>query len=173
MTDNEIIKALECCINEDNDFMVCGNKGCAFMECKMGKDRECQYYMMKSVLDLINRQKAEIERLQERDETAEKIIREQGSPILYLQDEVSRLNDRLEHWLDESNNKTIEIVKLHHKIQGAKAEAIKEVVEQLEAEVESSDKYIREYENNEQQRCFNKGLREALRVVKEMVGDSE
>ena len=63
MTDNEIIKALECCINEDNDFMACGNKGCAFMECKMGKDRECQYYMMKSVLNLINRQKAEIERL--------------------------------------------------------------------------------------------------------------
>ena len=63
MTDNEIIKALECCINEDNDLMACGNNDCAFMDYKLEGDRECHYYMMKSVLDLINRQKAEVERL--------------------------------------------------------------------------------------------------------------
>lgn len=51
MTDNEIIKALECCMN------AC--KECPFK--KYGE--ECAAKLNKCALDLINRQKAEIERL--------------------------------------------------------------------------------------------------------------
>ena len=56
MTDNEIIKALECCINED---------GTKCNECPY--DRYCEMLgnkMLNDTLDLINRQKAEIERLE-------------------------------------------------------------------------------------------------------------
>lgn len=57
MTDNEIIKALECCSDD------CG-KTCEGMRCPM--IAECQTdinALKKSALALINRQKAEIERL--------------------------------------------------------------------------------------------------------------
>lgn len=55
MTDNEIIKTLECCkkpLRESN----C--KECAFYH-----SGRCSLNMLNAVLDLINRQKAEIERL--------------------------------------------------------------------------------------------------------------
>lgn len=58
MTDNEIIKALECC---GCDNYQCDNCPYAYKTCTVYKDS----------IDLINRQKAEIERL--REETAELI----------------------------------------------------------------------------------------------------
>jgi hypothetical protein len=53
MTDNEIIKALECCANHDN-VDACDDCPCLKGEC---------ISTTPYVLDLINRQKAEIERL--------------------------------------------------------------------------------------------------------------
>ena len=53
MTDNEIIKALECCIND-----VCE-------DCPLyGENGNCVQNTKRNALDLINRQKAEIEGLQ-------------------------------------------------------------------------------------------------------------
>ncbi len=57
LTDNEIVKALECCI---------GNGSCKELQCPMRK--ECDEdidSIYKSALDLINRQNAEIERLKQ------------------------------------------------------------------------------------------------------------
>lgn len=51
MTDNEIIKALECCINDD-----CDNCPDTF--------GNCEHNAMRNALNLINRQQADIERLQ-------------------------------------------------------------------------------------------------------------
>ena len=51
MKDNEIIKALECCMNDDCD------------NCPNGFGN-CEHNLAKLSIDLINRQKAEIERLQ-------------------------------------------------------------------------------------------------------------
>ena len=56
MTDAEIIKALECCC--DTKEIVCTDK-CPLYDC----DCDCWSVMKHDVLDLINRQKAEIERL--------------------------------------------------------------------------------------------------------------
>ena len=63
MTDNDIIKALECC--EEG-----AREGYCLLECPrycqselLDKDGDCTAELMKSALDLINRQKAEIERL--------------------------------------------------------------------------------------------------------------
>ena len=61
MTDNEIIKALKCC-SIDNHIGVC--KECPFADvCD-----EDEQALQKHALDLINRQKAEIERLKDYNE---------------------------------------------------------------------------------------------------------
>ena len=62
MTDNEIIKMLECCKQEiDDNGVICGEcKKCPNYE---GKTGLCKEDLPTVVLDLINRQKAEIERL--------------------------------------------------------------------------------------------------------------
>ena len=51
MTDNEIIKALECC-----DYYKC-------FSCPLRRDNNCLYNLRNYAIDIINRQKAEIERL--------------------------------------------------------------------------------------------------------------
>ena len=55
MTDNDIIKALEVCVGIHND---CDN--CPLLEYSQATD-ECMTEAMSNALDLINRQKAEIE----------------------------------------------------------------------------------------------------------------
>ena len=57
MTDNEIINALECCTIREMDCKNCLNKN---------QGLHCIYETMKLALDLINRQKTEIERLKHR-----------------------------------------------------------------------------------------------------------
>lgn len=54
MTDNEIIKALECCVDEHSCY-----------ECiyRLGMSAQCMNNLMRNTLTLINRQKAEIEKL--------------------------------------------------------------------------------------------------------------
>ena len=65
MTDNEIIKALEC--HADRDTETCSL--CPLM-CVEG----CAYELAKNSLDLINRQKAEIEALIAGQETLQRYI---------------------------------------------------------------------------------------------------
>ena len=60
MTDNEIIKALECCTIREMDCKNCLNKN---------QGLHCIYETMKLALDLINRHKADIERLNIESET--------------------------------------------------------------------------------------------------------
>ena len=64
MTDNEVIKALECCSSENgkDDCLTCPNFK-DFVDCKED--------LSAIALDLINRQKAEIERLKGRVEATE------------------------------------------------------------------------------------------------------
>ena len=58
MTDNEIIKALECCACVDNACDDCPITSTLKDDCKCGE------YLAKNALNLINRQKAEIEELE-------------------------------------------------------------------------------------------------------------
>ena len=48
-----------------------------------------------------------------------------------------------------------------------------DIVGQLEAEVYSSDKYIDEYDGSEVQKAYNKGLRDALKIAKEMLEENK
>lgn len=62
MTDNEIIKALECCSEIDRKF--CDN-------CTYNREEDCIISLTRDALSLIKRQKAEIERLQQKYELSE------------------------------------------------------------------------------------------------------
>jgi hypothetical protein len=73
MTDNEIIKALECCWQE---------KECIGDKCPLFKSiNDCAPLIAMEALDLINRQKAEKEALINGQETLQKYISEQKAEI--------------------------------------------------------------------------------------------
>lgn len=73
MTDNEIIKALECCTSEG---FVCS--GCPYdtLEAQGVEytEYDCSWYLRADALDLIERQKAEIERLKDEKDNLIKTI---------------------------------------------------------------------------------------------------
>ena len=69
MTDNEIIKALECCSS------YCRN------ECSYYNDDLCMENMQKQAIDLINRQKAEIDGLIAGQESLQKHLAEKNAEI--------------------------------------------------------------------------------------------
>ena len=78
MTDNEIIKALECCILYKQ---ICSEN------CPLCDVKSCKENLRKHCLDLINRQKAEIERLNEKAEAL-------GDPLEKAHYEISKFNRR-------------------------------------------------------------------------------
>lgn len=55
-------------------------------------------------------------------------------------------------------------------VKKAKTKAIKDVLLTLEAEAESSDKYIREYDDSEVQKAYNQALWKAYDIVKRNCG---
>ena len=72
MTDAEVIKALECCANEDAYCEDCPSKQCCDGD---------TFGMIQAVLDLISRQKAEIDILIRKKETLQDEIAEQQAEI--------------------------------------------------------------------------------------------
>lgn len=64
MTDDEIMKALECCIRDDEDIYELN----ACNKCMLYDDTRCTNHLRDLALDLINRQQTEIEKL--KDEVA-------------------------------------------------------------------------------------------------------
>ena len=109
MTDNEIIKALECC-KSSNELTAC-------RKCPALKDNICgdcsakiSNGIMDAMLDLINRQKAEIEKLREENE-------------IYR-----RVNFLIAGQRDERDK---EIVSLESELKNSKSEAIRKFAEKL------------------------------------------
>ena len=83
--DEQIIKALECCAKEED-----GN--CAIRGCPLHKHCKKDIHTLeKSALDLINRQKAEIDRLKKENEFHRKTITENAQRALeVLVDEIDK-----------------------------------------------------------------------------------
>ena len=178
MTDNEIIKALECCNNGwcDGRCPYYGREDIADCREQSGADQ----------LDLINRQKAEIERHKER---CSKCGEKTTKTILNLQEllaeknaEIERLEfvavrDKARHKevlassshtirvLDDLHRQGIkEIKELEGKLKTAKAEAIKEFAEKVKENQRKLFNYI--YSND--------GFGAIIdNLVKEMVGGTE
>lgn len=88
MTDNEIIKALECCFGGEG---LCPRQQCPFYE-KCKNDESLAMY----ALDLINRQKAEIKEKDEMLSAQADIIRTLERVLEDKKAEIERLQKRLE-----------------------------------------------------------------------------
>ena len=97
MTDNEIIKALECCSTGET-YADCEKNGCPLylgitMGCKY-IDKENQLYS--DALDLINRKQAEIERLR-------KEVNLVSIQFQDLQERYEEAHAEIEQWKEEAN----------------------------------------------------------------------
>ena len=142
MTDNEIIKALECCRNDE----------CS--QCPL-QDGVCsEKDVIKDALDLINRQKAEIERLNKRVDGQKKAMFEQQSYTAELQAE----NKKLSHKCDDCAGCT----QWKCDCSNIKSKAIKEFVKKFENEIKDVQFTLGQ---TWELQCALKN------VVKEMVGE--
>ena len=123
MTDNEIIKALECCTK--TEFI----SDCA--KCEMFAF-DCKDILIENAIDLINRQKAEVERLEDK--------------IFVLENDLEKaenLSDALGNDIDIKLNY---IYDLEEKIETVESEAIKEFAKRLKHFIipQKADGYTRE-----------------------------
>ena len=114
MTDNEIIKALECCGIRDTKCISCPYY-------------EKTYCVDVDALDLINRQKAEIDILIRKKESLRDEIAEQQAEIERLKEENKQIRNDC-RWCEEWQ--TTELL-------GERAKAIKEFVERLKEKADS------------------------------------
>ncbi len=147
MNDAEIIKALECCSKP-----YCNNNNCPLHRNTINT-KDCITQLSTNALDLINRQKAEVERLK--------------SILLCFMDEVDKWENK--HCLDISELPLIPIKGETEKIKKQiKAEAIKEFAERLKEELNNVARV-----NVDDFDYFVISLGFIDNLVKEMVGDSE
>lgn len=126
MTDNEIIKALECCSTGKSCYDVCP------FDDKFGIT-SCTKKLSNAALDLINRQKDKIK------EFDEKLIIQQGL-IDYQKAEIEKLKQENEFFrktITENAQRALEVTV--EEIETAKSEAIKEFEEELECFVLNED----------------------------------
>ena len=138
MTDNEIIKALECCTSHRGYEACIG--GCPFHEQELClKDADA---VLTHSLDLINRQQAEIERLQKLQKpTGAGGFKVENGKVVFYSDMLNGYRHEYKD-LDEivkelnlymhTDYKNLELISHYqHKAQTAKTEAIKEFAERL------------------------------------------
>ena len=148
MTDNEIIKALECCLKG------CNAEGCD--DCPLyEKVEDCEIEIPIIALDLINRQKAKISELQ-----SEATI-------------LTQANEHLQELCKEERAKVSatkqKLIEAFTKLKFAKSEAIREFAERLKAK-----SFIREngFEANEDRFRAFVVVCEIDNLVKEMTEES-
>lgn len=146
MTDNEIIKALECCMKGNN----CG--GCCPYDDEDDTCEECTSKLTKDALDLINRQKAEIK---EKDE------------MLSAQADIIRTLERV------LEDKTAEIERLQRKYELSKAEREANVKGFTESIAIVKSEAIKEFAERAKNRLERKytiyGREYVLRHLRELV----
>ena len=106
MTDNEIIKALECCTK--TEFI----SDCA--KCEMFAF-DCKDILIENAIDLINRQKAEVERLEDK--------------IFVLENDLEKAENLIDALGNDIDIKLNYIYDLEEKIETVESEAIKEFCE--------------------------------------------
>lgn len=182
MTDEQIIKAYECCY---------GSEPCYKTGCPLFRDLNCDETLHKAMVDLINRQKAKIEALQMDNAQLHSDIINANMNLEHMTAEIERLKDvkfRYEilqknydeieqqlHYLNnveipylysftEDKDKKLEVIA--NILLGARTKAIKEFVKTLKEHLCSYD--LDDYHS------FRAIEEETLdNLVKEMVGDAE
>lgn len=123
MTDNEIIKALECCGDPDS---ICA-------ECPIKDDCGCNEHLANYALDLITRQQADIDRLQSMNQI-------KLDAIYDLQAEIKRLNsindEKFNQWNMLAEKTKQHYADLYNEAKDIlKSEAVKEVGDKLKNKI--------------------------------------
>lgn len=165
MTDEQIIKALECCSK-----ITFSCDGCPLKHLKYS---ECYEFVIRSALDLINRQKADILSLQNKVELLEqdkKMSKEDSDKSKAAAMEVIKKQEaeieRLKH-LEKNVYEAVE--ELTNKI---KAEAVKEFAEELIYKiVNTPTKFESTYYMYREGIAFRQN--EIIDIIKEMVGEEK
>lgn len=144
MKDDEIIKALECCRNTMNENYLCDD--CPY------KDTQCALLLVTDTADLINRQKAEIEKLKDREENISIICK--GAEEKY-------------HELYEEAKVIL--------IRKSRAEAIKEFAEKLKRECNGiiSNDWNHKAQPVSWASAYEEFIEDIDRFLSEMVGEKE
>lgn len=152
MTDAEIKKALECCYDLDSSA-ICH-------QCPLYQTENCRDgYLGLQALHLINRQKAEIEKLRTANDNL-------GSILIGFMDEVSKWESK--HGLDVSELPLIAIRgEAKEVVDKIKVEAINEFAERLADEAYDNDLYDR---GSNPINAIPINI--LLQVKKEMIGDN-
>lgn len=124
VSDEDIVKALECCIKDDYDKIR--NALCA--KCPYCKNTNCKFLLQRDTLDLINRLKADKEALIKGQESLMKHLERKKEIITELDNEVEELSYR--------NKELLKAVHYYHdskidSIKRAKSEAIKKFAERF------------------------------------------
>jgi hypothetical protein len=168
MTDNEIIKALECCSSQKVN--ACDD--CPFYERCYNNDE----FIEKEAIDLINRQKAEIDRQKDHIELLEiekqaikkdsEKSRTAAMEVIKKQDaEIERLKKVVSHLEDYANGVADQV----------KAEAVKEFAERLKSFLAINCRTVSEDNPNTDDIIFGYEIDDVDifidNLVKEMVGE--
>ena len=121
MTDNEIIKALECCTSED---FTCN--GCPYIAVDMsGAEYDCSYYARKDAFDLIKRQQAEIDK--------------KNKALDFIKNEL----ENVKNLVLQNRETTLKIQNAYERLlASSRTEAFKEFAEKLKAEYSTPDIFM-------------------------------
>lgn len=154
MTDKDIVKALECCISDDDGTRERPCKGCPLLQ-----NDSCSNSLRKCALDLIYRQKEKIK------EFDEKLVIQRGL-IDYQKAEIERLQKKV----DELAEVLSDAIKIRYK--EAKSEAIKEFAERLKQTITNE---INTYYNSNGGGYYlaEDTIEDIDNLVKEMAGNAE
>ena len=118
LKDNEIIKALKCVPKDVSGYII-------------DENNKMKLVYNEDVIDLINRQQGEIEKLEISDASKEECTIKQHGKIKELKAEVERLKERNKILDLNRRMALLEKEPLYDKIKTAKAEAVKEFAERL------------------------------------------
>ena len=138
LTDEEIISSLEVIATTRN----CNE--CKIRNCKWGTCN-CSQITANAALDLINRQKAEIEKLEKENTVFGEIIKKQDDEISALRKDLLKREN-----LEESFSKSVKQFdkRLEKTVKLERAEAVKEFAEKLKNEINIRTTYSREQDKN-------------------------
>lgn len=135
MKDNDIIKALKCCILKEN----CAEKSCEL--CPYEINYECRETMFQDAINLIKHQKFEIEILKEKNNCSAHFLIKSESLIKHLEAEVERtqkIQDDIDNFARELCKERIlkgkaiaDFEDLQEYIKKENSEAIREFAERL------------------------------------------
>ena len=162
MTDNEIIKALECC-NHNHVWQ----KEC--FDCEYATfEGQCGNELIKDALDLINRQKAEIDALRKTilDADYSSITALKAKESWHMENSIYiyQLNERIDRLQADNSSMQSTLAKMSMGVEQAKSEAIKEFAERLKAE--------QSFYDGQETRIYLTE-KDLDNLLKEMVGDAE